>query len=108
MEWNVIYNNINKRQIELFNIFDHAGFRKEFCSLVKKHQDKEHFAEELRHSLKHYFWRKCEWEVLVFPWPCFPEKDNPHKIDCFWQIDSNWTAFIDYVWEHRKEIKQEE
>ena len=107
MEWNVICNNINKRKIELFNIFDHAGFRKESCSLVKKYQDKAPFAEELRHSLKHYFWCKCEWEVLVFPWPCFPEEDNPRKIDVFWQIDANWAAFLDYAWEHRQEIKPE-
>lgn len=107
MEWKVFRYDSNEKEIRLFNIFDHGGFRNDFCKLAKKCKDKERFAEELRYCLMYYFWCKCEHEVLIFPWPCNPERDNPRKGDVFWQINCNWAAFVDYVWEHRKEVKSE-
>ena len=105
MKWNVFYHNSNKRQIEPFNIFNHCGFRREFCNIVQKHADKDLFAEELWHCLMYYFWSKCEYEVLIYPWPCSTERDKPRKMDIFSQIICNWAAFVDYAWEHRREIK---
>ncbi len=103
MKWNAFYYNNNKRQIESYNIFNHGGFRREFCKIVQKHEGKDLFAEELWHCLMYYFWSKCEYEVLIYPWPCSFERDRPRKVDIFGQITCNWTAFVDYVWEHRNE-----
>lgn len=104
VKWNVLYYNINRRQIESYNIFSHSDFCWEFSKIVKKHEDKVLFAEELWHCLMYYFWSKCEYELLVYPWPCSIERDKPCKIDSFGQITHNWSAFVDYVWEHRNEL----
>jgi len=105
MKWYVFYYNINKRQIESYNIFNHGGFRQKFCKIVQKHEDKDLFAEELWHCLMYYFLCKSEWEVLVYPSPCSMGQDRHRKIDVFNQIACNWAAFVDYTWEHRTEIK---
>lgn len=105
MEWKVFRYSFSEKEVRLFNLFDHAGFWNDFCKLVKKCKDKESFAKELRCCLMSHFWCRCEHEVLIYPWPCHPERDNPLKVDVFSQIDCNWEVFVDYVWEHRKEIK---
>lgn len=105
MKWSVLYHNVNKRQIESYDIFKNGGFRRAFYNIVQKHEDKALFAEELWHCLMYYFWSKCEYEILIYPWPCSIERDKPRKIDIFSQITSNWAAFVDYTWEHRTEIK---
>ena len=105
MKWSVLYHNVNKRQIESYDIFKHCGFRREFYNIAQKQADKDLFAEELWHCLMYYFWSKCEYEVLIYPWPCSIERDKPRKIDIFSQITCNWAAFVDYAWEHRTEIK---
>ena len=70
-----------------------------------KFEDKESFTEEIRHSLMYYFWCKSEYEVTVYPWPARSAEDFHIKVDIFEQVNMNWQAFIDYVWEHRKEVK---
>lgn len=104
MKWSVLYHNVNKRQIESYDIFKHCGFRREFHKIARKYEDKDLFEEELWHCLMYYFWSKCEYEVLIYPWPCSIERDKPRKIDIFSQITCNWVAFVDYTWEHRTEI----
>lgn len=68
--WNVYYGNFNKREIQTFNIFDHAAFY-ESCVKAKKKfkEDREGFAEEVRRSLQYYFWSKAEWEIILDHWP---------------------------------------
>lgn len=105
MKWFVYRENINRKQIERFNIFDHGGFAIDFCKAVKIFEDKESFAEEIRHSLMYYFWCKSEYEVTIYPWPARSAEDFHIKVDIFEQVNMNWQAFIDYVWEHRKEVK---
>lgn len=105
MEWFVYRENINRKQIERFNIFDHGGFVKDFCKAVNKFEDKESFAEDIHHSLMYYFWCKSEYEVTIYPWPARSAEDFHIKVDIFEQVNMNWQAFIDYVWERRKEVK---
>lgn len=102
MEWNVFYHDVNSGMIKPFNIFRHSGFAKDLQSAVKYSTDKERFSEALSQILKYYFWSKCEYEILMCPWPYHPERDNPVKIDVFRQIELNWSAFVDYVWINRK------
>lgn len=105
MQWFVFYENINKKEIQRFDIFNHGGFRSDFCKAVKKNKDKDEFAEEIRHSLMYYFWCRSEYEVLIYPWPTRSVEDVHIKIDIFEQVNMNYQAFIDYAWEHRKEVE---
>jgi hypothetical protein len=103
MEWNVFYHNVNADRIETFNVFRHGGLVADIASLVKKRKNKEEFAEGLRRSVMYYFWSKCEWEVLISPW-CGSRSNKPIKVDVYWQIMNNWDIFLEYTWEHRKDL----
>lgn len=51
----------------------------------------------------YYFWSKCEWEIIISGWP--PRDDfNDAKIDVYDQVKLNWDKFVDYTWDHRKEL----
>ena len=103
--WNVLYGDFNGRNIRTFNVYNHYSFANDIQKLTKKYKDnKEAFADELKKSLMYFFWSKCEWEVIVSHWP--PKEDfHDAKIDVYDQVMMNWDIFLDYTWEHRKEIK---
>lgn len=103
MQWNVYYYNMNVRKIEVFNIFNHGSFRNDIIKYAKKCKDKDGFAEELKRSLFYYFGHKSEWEVQVVPW--VGHESDSLLIDIRDQVCANWDIFLDYVWEHRKELK---
>lgn len=96
MVWNVFYYNINHKQIETYNVFQHGGFRADVQKYKQQCAAIEEFAEELRSSLLYYFWSKCEWEILISPWPSEPE--HTIKVDVYTQVMQNWQVFLDYVW----------
>lgn len=103
LEWNVLYEDWNTREITSFNIFNHSGFYNDCKRYADEYKDdKWKFAKEVRNSLMYYFWSKCEWEVIVSSWPPIKEfKDK--KISVFDQVDMNWNIFIEYLWEHKGE-----
>ena len=133
LEWNVYTEDINSRKIKVFNIFDHGRFLEDVKKALKKFDNKEEFAEEVKKSLGYYYWSKCEWEVVITSWPphiAMSELDrlnteceehikkydrepyrlcyNPdvgEKIDVYEQIQLNWNHFIDYVWSHKRSKK---
>ena len=39
--WNVYIENINKSQIEVYNIFDHSGFNKDLLKIYDEYKDNE-------------------------------------------------------------------
>lgn len=64
--WNVVVENVNQNRIGVWNIFDHSSFLGDVKKNFKKYKDnKEKFADELRHSLMYYYWSKSEWEVIL-------------------------------------------
>ena len=99
--WNVIYHDINRGEICIFNVFKHSGFVADIKDHFRKCKTKEEFAYELRRSLLYFFWAKSEWEVLVSPW-C-GGRETEKKIDVYWQVMNNWDIFVDYVWSTHKE-----
>lgn len=104
MEWNVFIGGFNSRKIEVHNVFDHYRFRQDCKKAAKKFKDdKKAFAEAIRSSLMYYYWSKCEWEIIIDHWP---QHDGwkCEKVDVFKQISINWPQFIDYCWDHRKEM----
>ena len=104
LTWNVYIGNINSKEIEMFNIFDHWKFTEDCQENLKENGgSRERFVEQLRRDLMYYFWSKCEWEVIVSHWPP-NERCRYRKIDVCDQVLLNWTHFVDYVWENRKEL----
>lgn len=107
MEWNVYIHNINSRKIEIFNIFRHGRFTEDVRKAAKKYKRKNEFAEQLKNELRYYFWAKCEWETIIGPWIGNTAKISK-KIDVYGQVMLNWDVFVDYVWNNRKELLNEE
>lgn len=99
--WNVFYHNFNQDEIQLVNIFDHGGFSKEVNENLKKHKEKDSFADELRRSLMYYFWSKCEWETVISPWVRRSDR-TAIKVDVYWQVMANWEPFVDYIWKSKE------
>ena len=103
MTWNVFRYDINKRQIVVYNIFNHGGFIKDISKFVND-SNKEEFTEKLKKCVMYYFWARCEYEVVISGWPP-AHSDVDKKVDIYEQLMLNWYAFVDYVWEHVKRIE---
>ena len=72
LEWNVYIYNINKRDFEVYNIFDHYSYFRDINKILKsfkKENDekKEEFEEKIKRETMYYFWSKSEWEVVLTP-----------------------------------------
>jgi len=108
LSWKVWYGDFNSGRIETDDVFDHPGFRDDCRKAARKYaKDKDAFAEAVRKSLMYYFWSKCEWEIILSHWPPSEHSSRfrAEKIDVYDQIMLNWEIFIDYVWEHKGELK---
>lgn len=126
LSWNVFRENINTKQIEIYDIFEGGYFEKVAKEIKNIANNKIDFADEFRTSLMSQFWCRSEYEVVITSWPPRINADefnkinyeqaeyynrykvypysyvvNPtvaEKIDIFNQIELNWEHFIDYVW----------
>ncbi len=97
MEWFVYNYNINKHEIEAFNIFQHGEFAKYFGKLIRTIKDKAEFAEAVRKELFYYYGSKAEWELVVkltednrvflYPWcgSIDPENEKVEVTDDHWR-----------------------
>ena len=131
MIWNVYCESFNNSSIIKYNIFNHKGFAKDVNELIKENTTKDEFAEQLKRSLRYYFWSKSEYEVVITSWPVYiyrseldrlnteyQEYNNkwghyPYdinivpnvgkKIDIYNQVMLNWEQFVDYVWSNKDE-----
>lgn len=104
MEWNVYYYNINKKKIESFNIFDYWIFKEDVQKAVSKLKNKEDLEKQLRRELFYYFGSKAEWEIILTPWCGGDRERDAIKVDVHDQVMLNWDKFVEYVWDHRKEL----
>lgn len=97
-KWYVFVENINKKQIEVYNIFDHYRFKQECDEAGTKYKyDFSEFEKAVRRSLMYYFWCKCEWEIMLSDFP--PSKNfKDKKISVFEQVEINWGNFISYLY----------
>lgn len=100
--WNVFRYDINKREIITYNIFNHGKFLDDVKKDAKEDYGKqlpdyEEFKERVRRELQYYFWRKCEYEVIVSAWP--PNENVPEqKIDAYSQVMMNFDTFYSYLY----------
>ena len=104
LEWNVYIENFNKKEIEVYNIFNHGGFWNDIVVSKNKYKEKEDFLEDVKKRLMHHYWSRCEWEIILSGWPP-STKFNNKKIDVYQQVLLNWELFSNYLWEHIDEIK---
>lgn len=100
LEWNVFYYDSNAKEIQVLNVFNHGRYRKDVEDLLHKCTDMEDFSEKLKSVTSYYFWGKCEWETVIHPWVGYDNKSSK-KIDVFWQLQNNWSRFVEYLWEMR-------
>ena len=106
LSWVVWREDVNAGVIERFNVFDHSGFLKECHDAAVQYPDNRHaFEEAITRGLRYYYWCKCEWEVIVSGWPPTRDGREAIKVDVFTQISMNYERFMDYLWDHRGELK---
>ena len=126
MKWNVFRENANTRQVEVYNIFDHASFKHNILQEYSICPSKEAFIDKLRRELMYYFWSKCEWEIVITDWPTHITVEEieelneelsryearwhrkPYslnvglpvqkKVSVYDQVMMNWDIFVEYVW----------
>lgn len=103
--WNVYYYNLNKRKIEIHNVFNHWRFIEYSAKAIKKFKDDTKALEEqIRKELMYYYWSKYEWEVIISSFTANPKDDECVKVDVYSQVMLNWDRFFEYFLAHRKEI----
>ena len=100
LEWNVFIYDINERQIDLLNVFNHGRYRQEIIKLLNHRCDfmLKEFTEKVKSSTMYYYWCKCEWEILIAPWIGDFDKESI-KIDVYRQLEMNWDHYVKYLWE---------
>ena len=105
LEWNVYWEDFNKNQIVVKNVFKlSSSFNKYLKKKKKKNNLKEDFCKQLERDLHYCYWSKCEYEIIISSWPS--RADCEIKIDVYDQIMINWDKFCDYVWENKSLIKK--
>lgn len=117
MIWNVYSHDFNKKSIITYNVFDHGSFKCEVEDLLRKDLNYSDFSQKLRSVARYYFWAKCEHEVVITSWPpritreelhrlnledaayrYSPQLETGIKIDIYQQLQLNWDAFVQYVY----------
>ena len=134
MIWNVFCEDFNNRAIVKYNIFNHGGFAQDVNKLLKEDITKDEFAEQLKRSLRYYFWGKSEHEVVITSWPvyinraeldrlniAYEEYNNkwghyPYninivpnvgkKIDIYSQVMMNFDIFVDMIWREKNDASR--
>ena len=96
LEWNVFYYDFNAKEIKVSNVFNHVQYKEEVEELLHKCTNMEDFSDKLRSITMYFFWSKCEWETVIHPW--IGDEKVSKKIDVSWQLNNNWSQFVEYVW----------
>ena len=93
ISWKVFNENINKKEIIEYNVFNHFGFLRGLSEVFKdisklkkdpsktqKEIDQE-FDERVRRECMYYFWSKCEWEIILTGWPPHISKEELDRLN---------------------------
>ena len=113
LSWKVKYFDVNNQVIKDYDVLKNKDG---FIKLIKKKcANKEEFSEKMRKEMMHYYWARCEWELIIvadddntiwlYPWAGCREPEKV-KIDAT-NIDENfnWQAFAAKHIMHRNEAK---
>ena len=101
LKWDVYRYNINRGEIEVFNIFEHYSFS-EYVKKSLELNDKDGYIKQLKSELMYYFWSKAEWELVIevandkriflIPW-CGCREPEKVKIDVTNDTKFDWRGF---------------
>ena len=107
LEWNVYNEDVNKGEIEIYNIFNHTHFVKSLVDMFKnsKKEEKRYNKEnnlsglithkqandfkkhienfedkQLRNICQYYFWAKCEYELILTDWPTSIAREEIYRL----------------------------
>lgn len=126
MIWNVYRHDINRKEIIVYNIFDHYSFNESVKKILKSEITYEELADKLKSETMYYFWGKAEHEVVITSFPPYIDREEidklvaecedvkyrtyvkleiARKIDIYEQINMNWQQFVDYIWQFAKQVK---
>lgn len=120
MIWNVYRYNINKNEIQVFNVFQHSNFNNDVKTLLAKSAIYADFVEELKRITSYYFRFKAEYEIVCTSFPPYVtdveitrlNKNSDYirhavniepilKVDIYQQLMLNWKQFCQYVWNNK-------
>ena len=104
MNWNVYNYDINRKKIEVVNIFEHRTFTEYVKKAAKKCETKDEFAEQLKRELRYYFWSKSQYELIIEvtednhiflnPWVGCRNPEEV-RIDVTDDTDFDWRSFAE-------------
>ena len=122
--FNCIIYNPNKREFGAYNVIPYfvnvydrlIERRKEegikddeevndYWKVPVTHEDFVNFVE--RHGMSQ-FWSRCEYEVILSPWPPTENGEDDKKIDIWWQINLNKELIAKLVEQAIKEDRDED
>lgn len=86
--FNVIIHNVNSRKFEPYDIIPY--FVNEYKRTKPKDRPKtfEEFVKFVQQWAKYQYWARCEYEIILLPWPTGKEDDG-YKMDVYEQIMMN-------------------
>ena len=89
----------HKDKLTHYNVFNNRLFSEAIDLLFSIPElSFEEFSETVKRKAQWQFCNRCEYEMVLLPWPVGPE-DNRYKMDVFEQLEVNWDRFIDYLWD---------
>lgn len=92
MEFNVIIWDINRNTIVPYDVLPY--FRKKYNECENKPITKEQWESFIISKGKYQFWSRCEYEIIVSPWP---SQNKKLKIDVWSQIEINLPIIVDIL-----------
>ena len=124
MVFNVLLYDFNTRDVEIYNVVPYFVREWEAGSFEKnKIKTKDDFREWVLRAARYHYWARCEYEVLIAPWPfgSYQTKqrlkelegksveehfidymnaccEDMVKIDIYDQIEMNIDIFVDLLW----------
>jgi len=106
--WNVYREDYNKKDIVVYNVFQHHTFLEQCKKAYRKYRKPEQAAElenEIKGWAQYCFWSKCEYEIVLEGWV---HNTVEKRIDICQQLMLNWDQFFKYITEHRADFLRRE
>lgn len=95
-QFNVLNWDINRNQLETYDVLPY--FRREYEACPRKPSTKEEWKEFIRKEGKYRYWARCEYEIIISPWP--PQKKDVNvKVDVWQQIENNLELIVKLLME---------
>lgn len=95
--FNVIIYDINKKTVVPYDVIPYFVYSWNKDSLKSKVSNKEMFKTWVEKTSKYNYWARCEYEILIAPWPYIEEKDKMVKIDVHHQLIHNLDILVDIL-----------